>query len=319
MILAARWPAVRTGSLAAYSGVVVWSIDTRGVPFDRETVLAWVCGCLVLVNVGRPWRQSMQVVIDWLPFLAVMLIYDLVRGAADQAGAPVHYTPQLDADRALFGGTVPTVWLQDRLYDGGAPRWWEVGPALVYASHFVVPFVVAGVLWQRDRERWLAFTGRFVSLSFLATLGFLAFPAAPPWLASRRDLLPPISRTSPRGWSILELDVASRLIDKGQKASNLVAAIPSLHAGYTVLLLVFLWPRASRRLRVVLVAYPVVMGFVLALTGEHYVVDVLAGWAAAAVVCMGWTAWEHRRSLRDIEQAVQCQEALTGPGSTLGP
>ncbi len=319
MNLMTRWPAVRTGGLAAYSLVVVWFIDTRGVPFDRETVLAWVCGCLVLVNLGRPWRQSVQVVIDWLPFLAVMLIYDLVRGAADEAGAPVHFTPQLDADRTLFGGTVPTVWLQDRLYDGGPPRWWEVGPALVYASHFVVPFVVAGVLWQRQRERWLAFTRRLVSLSFLATLGFLAFPAAPPWLAARRDLLPPIARTSPRGWSILELDVAARLIDKGQKASNLVAAIPSLHAGYTALLLVFVWPRASRGLRVVLVAYPLVMGFVLALTGEHYVVDVLSGWAAAALVCLGWTAWERRRAGRDDPAREQCQESPSGPGSTLGP
>jgi PAP2 superfamily len=294
----ARWRMLRTGSLCAYSGLVIWTIDARGVPFDREAVLAWVCGCLVLVNLGRPWRQGLQVVLDWLPVLAVMLVYDLVRGAADDAGTTVHYRPQLDADRALFGGTVPSVWLQDRFYDGGPPEWWEVIPALVYASHFVVPFVVAGALWQRNRDRWLGYIRRFVSVSFLATLGFLAFPAAPPWLASRRDLLPPLVRTSPRGWSILELDVASRLIDKGQKASNLVAAIPSLHAGYTMLILVFVWPRASRWLRAVMAGYVLAMAFVLVLTAEHYVVDVFAGWAAVAVVCAGWTMWECRAGRR---------------------
>ena len=62
----------------------------------------------------------------------------------------------------------------------------------------------------------------------------------------------------------------------------MVAAIPSLHAGYTALVLWALWPSFGRVGRTVLVAYPLAMAFTLVLTGEHYLVDIFIGWGYAA-------------------------------------
>jgi len=58
-----------------------------------------------------------------------------------------------------------------------------------------------------------------------------------------------------------------------------VAAIPSLHAAYALLITLVLW-RSARRgpWRVLLAAYPVAMAFALVYTSEHYFVDVLLGW-----------------------------------------
>ena len=48
----------------------------------------------------------------------------------------------------------------------------------------------------------------------------------------------------------------------------------------------FLWPSVSRVSRVLLAAYALAMALTLVYTGEHYVVDVLAGWLVAVVgVC----------------------------------
>jgi membrane-associated phospholipid phosphatase len=74
-----------------------------------------------------------------------------------------------------------------------------------------------------------------------------------------------------------------------------VAAIPSLHAAYTVLVAWGLWRSCGRIGRAALVAYPLAMGFVLVLTGEHYVIDVLLGWAYVAVVVVVWDRIEARR------------------------
>ena len=38
------------------------------------------------------------------------------------------------------------------------------------------------------------------------------------------------------------------------------------------------------------------MGFMLVYYAEHYVVDILAGWAAVAVVMVGASWWESRRA-----------------------
>jgi membrane-associated phospholipid phosphatase len=61
-----------------------------------------------------------------------------------------------------------------------------------------------------------------------------------------------------------------------------VAALPSLHAGYALLVVLFLWRLTPWWVRPVLALYPPAMAFSLVYGGEHYVVDCIAGWAYAA-------------------------------------
>jgi membrane-associated phospholipid phosphatase len=62
-----------------------------------------------------------------------------------------------------------------------------------------------------------------------------------------------------------------------------------------MLICLFLWSR-WRRGRVLLALYPLLMGITLVYAGEHYVFDVLAGWALAAVIHVGMGRLESRRS-----------------------
>ena len=89
-----------------------------------------------------------------------------------------------------------------------------------------------------------------------------------------------VERIVGRGWGKLNLHSATALLDQGQASVNLVAAIPSLHAGMSAALAAFLWTRVRRSWRPLLVAYPLIMAFTLVYTAEHYVVDLLLGWAA---------------------------------------
>ena len=76
---------------------------------------------------------------------------------------------------------------------------------------------------------------------------------------------------------------------------NLVAAVPSLHSAFTMLVALFLWPRVRRPLRPLLLLYPLAMGLTLMATGEHYFFDVLLGWIYAGSVMGAWAWWERRR------------------------
>ena len=96
-----------------------------------------------------------------------------------------------------------------------------------------------------------------------------------------------VERIVGRGWGKLNLHTASALLDQGQASVNLVAAVPSLHAGLTLAIAAFLWNRVHRGWRPLLAAYVIVMAFTLVYTAEHYVIDILLGWALAAVVDAG--------------------------------
>jgi PAP2 superfamily len=327
-----RLKIARRIAVATWAAIVVYRTVTTGFAFNRELLLLYICTGLLAASIGQA-RRMLYVIRDWLPFALVLVAYDFSRGAARMIGRPTMWHWQVDVDRWMFFGTVPTVWLQERL-KLPYPPWWEIVISSVYMSFFILPYVVAAVLWLRDRQEWKAFARLFVGLSFAALIMYALLPAAPPWAAARctpadvaggpsdpRCMFRPargvpdggllgalqttqdganswVERIVGRGWGKLNLHSASALIDQGQASVNLVAAIPSLHAGLTAAVTAFLWTRVQRKWRPLLAAYVVVMAFTLVYTAEHYVVDILLGWVLAAVVLLVIRCFESWRRQR---------------------
>jgi len=330
-----RWRTfARRMAITTWALVVAYRTLKDGLAFNRELLLLYIATGLIAASIGRG-HKVFAVVRDWLPFALVLLVYDLSRGAATLVGAPTLWHFQPRADRWLFFGTVPTVWLQERI-KMPQPPWWEVIISGIYMSFFVLPYVVAGVLWLRNRSDWAAFVRRFVALSFAALVVYIVLPAAPPWAAARctpadiaagpssphcmfrspagvlqGGLLGAMHRSQPgahlfveristRGWGTLHLQSAGALLNSGQASVNLVAAIPSLHAALTAMISVFLWRRVKPIWQPLLVAYPLAMAFVLVYSAEHFVIDILLGWTLAVIVSLviGWidSWWSRRRA-----------------------
>jgi membrane-associated phospholipid phosphatase len=114
-------------------------------------------------------------------------------------------------------------------------------------------------------------------------MGFVTyalFPAAPPWMASQTGHLEPTTRIVGYVWSEIPIAHFNSLFERGSQYANPVAAVPSLHAAYTLLIVLFLW-RAAGRGRWLLALYPLAMAFVLVYFAEHYLVDILLGWVYA--------------------------------------
>ena len=299
----AHWPLVRKIVLALYFvALVVWSAN-NGIPVQRELVILWTLGALACVSLGRPPRQILQLAIDWAPMVIVLGAYDFTRGAADSLGIGPHFQTMIDFDKAVFFGETPTEWLQAHLYDPEALSAWNVFFTLVYTSYFIVPFALAGYLWAGDRLAFLRWIKRLVTLALAGLATYILFPAAPPWMASQMGLLGEVHRTTSKGWEILGVGTAALFRD-GQDKVNLVAAVPSLHSAFCMLVALFLWSRVKRRsLRPLLLLYPLAMGLTLMATGEHYFFDVVLGYAYAGAVMAGWAWWERLRAPGEIVEA----------------
>lgn len=273
-----RWRLVRWTAAGCYVAAFVLSACLNGVPLFRISVIGWTLGAFAVYSLGRGWRVFGRALTDWLPYTAVMVGYDLSRGAADELGNTIHVAWPASADRWLFGGTVPTTWLQERLYTPGVVHLYDVLASLVYFSFFLTVPVTMAVLWLRDRRLWQGFTARVVVLSLAALVTYAVFPEAPPWYAARHHVIDTVHRISSVGWSALGLRSAGDIIERGQALSNNVAAMPSLHMAYTVLVAVFFLRQVRRWwARSLLLAYPLAMALSLVYTGEHYVIDVVAG------------------------------------------
>jgi hypothetical protein len=278
-----------------FASLGAWSAH-YGIPVQRELVVAWTCGALACASLGRDVREIRRLILDWLPLVVVLSAYDFTRGVADSLGVGVHVHSMIDFDRFLFG-TTPTEWLQARLDAPGTVRWWNVAFTLIYTSYFIVPFAVAGALWVRDRLTFMRFSRRLVLLALAALATYVAFPAAPPWMAAQSGLLEGVHRTTSAGWEVLGGGTAG-LFSEGQASVNLVAAVPSLHSAVSALVAMFLWRRVRPSLRWLLPLYPLAMGLALMATAEHYFFDVLLGWLYAGAVMAACGRWERRGKAR---------------------
>ncbi len=249
------------------------------------------------ITLGQPKKY----LVDFIPFAVLLVFYSTCRGLAHSIHPSPFAKPQLSLERFLFAGHVPTVELQHWL--GTARTSLPVRSAITMTQlHFIVPPLLGFALWLKRRALFYRFAATMLALSFVACAVFLVYPSAPPWAAAQQHLTPPLvhlthhTATASAGASGVANASMTRLIPK-----NPYAAIPSLHAGYAFLVFLFVvgvFGRGRWRRPVIAVAllYPVLQSLAVIYTGDHYVVDVLLGFAAATAAYVGVTwAWRAAR------------------------
>lgn len=259
------------GVYVAFIGAVFL---TRGIGLTPDIIF-------VLLAAGFVWKgQRLRFVRDFAPFVLLLLSYDAMRGFADNLGATVHVRYAIDWERALFFGHIPTQDLQRWFFDPESSRWYDYLAALLHIMHFLVPLLFAAVIWQHYRQHYWPFVISLVLVSYAGFVTFMLLPTAPPWWAGRTGDLESVHLVH-EGLPALTL-----LYDKLNP--NPVAAMPSLHAAYPWLFLLFacrLWGRRGAALAI----YPTAVYLAVVYLGHHYVVDLIAGviYASAAyyLVC----------------------------------
>jgi hypothetical protein len=279
------------GAPAGYVVALTVVTVSWGLPVARDQLFIWLVAGLAAFSVPA-WRGWGGMLLEWLPFFGLLVAYDYLRGAVSVMAGQAHVVPQIDLDKALFGGQLPTVWLQEHLWHAADPRWYDYAVWGVYMTHFFAVWVTAAFLWRRARPRFRRYAATAVLLSLAAFATYWAYPAQPPWLAGEGVLMPSVDRIVPTVWDQLGVPTAQSIYENGDFV-NPVAAMPSLHAAFPLMLLLFFWS-SGRWVRLGLGAYTLAMGFTLVYGGEHFVADILAGWAMAlgvhAVVSAGAAA-----------------------------
>lgn len=295
--------------VAAYAAIVVAIMFGNGLRLTPDVMAVALVLAAVLLGRTRLFLR------DWLPFVVIFLAYELMRGIADDAGFPVHVADVIAVERWLFGGTLPTAWLQDLLAPASGVGVAAVVATVLYMMHFVIPVATGFVLWIRDRASYHDYLVAFILLSFAGFITFLFLPVAPPWWAADRGFLdgpdgqPIVRYLKPDAFALL----AERLgFPNGTEVTtyifygvnpNGVAAFPSLHAGYPFLSFLVLRKQFGRIAWLAMI-YCIAVWWAIVFLGDHYVVDVLAGiayaWAAYLVAprLHGWFAWLTRRGGR---------------------
>lgn len=221
--------------------------------------------------------------LQWTCYVLGFVLFAYLRSVADETPIPVFYEYVIALEQAL-PGSIPTLFLQARLYELGNPDMLDWVAVVLHFSYFIVPHLFAVSLLMGTRRLFGRYVVAALGTYYGALLVSAILPTAPPWLAAQDGYLSHVFRVVEN--VLLNVDPETYTYAYEVAGTNPVAAMPSLHYGITwlIALAAFRWHPV---VGLVAWTYSLAMGGALVYSGEHYVVDLVAG-ALLAHAC--WLA-----------------------------
>jgi len=233
---------------------------TRAAGVQPVPVSPRIRAARIPVTRTRWWTEALVIV--WLCWVydAITNFAPLRLGAALSNAEGVlkleHWLgidPELSLDRWLAGHHTLGLVVSD-YYDN---------------AHFIVTLGLLGWLWWSRADLYRPLRNGLVLTNVIAFAVFWLYPVAPPRMLAHDGFSDVVASTHAFGsWHTGAL----------ASAANQLAAMPSLHMAWAAWCTVVVW-RLSRSvwLRGLAVLYPCMTAFAVLATGNHYVLDLLAG------------------------------------------
>jgi len=228
----------------------------------------------------RAWLLVDLLVVAWLIWLFDALnnlapVRQRLAVADGQSVLNLERSLRLDPEHAL------NIWLARHHALGEIVVFWYEN------VHIVVTLLVFAWLWWRRSDALGALRTTLVAVNLIALAVFWSFPVAPPRMVSSAyvDL---VARTH-------ELPVWQ--IGATALHSNQLCSMPSLHIAWATWSALGVWALSERRwLRALACVYPFVTTYAVMATGNHYLLDAVAGAGMTLGVYFLLTATARRRA-----------------------
>ncbi|HEY7961788.1 MAG TPA: phosphatase PAP2 family protein [Solirubrobacteraceae bacterium] len=210
----------------------------------------------------------------WLDALAIVWlgwVYDMIANLAPlrQRAAIGHAEGVLSVERALHLDP-------ERALNRWLVSHHTLGAVLSYYydnAHFVVTLGLLAWLWWRRADLYRPLRNALVLINALGLAVFWLYPVAPP------RMLPGFSDVVASSHTLGSWHTGSLA-----SAANQLAAMPSLHLAWAAWCTLALWRLSARVwVRAAALLYPCLTAAAVLATGNHFVLDLVAGVATAAL------------------------------------
>jgi membrane-associated phospholipid phosphatase len=234
----------------------------------------------------RGWAHLAFQFVIWVGFYAA---YQVARGAADRSVADAFHNGEwiLRTQQHLGALFEPTV---QRVVDGSS-----ILVFLTSYTYWLSQFAVVGatLLWVyfKHHERFAGFRNWIIAANLVGLVGYVLMPTAPPRMFPEWGFVDTLAQYS-------SINHDSGLISF---ASNPYAAMPSLHSMDALIVgIVMVGLVRSPIAKALWLAWPAWVGFSVISTGNHYWLDVVAGFVLALLTGF---ALRHARAVRLFRRA----------------
>ncbi|MEA2125017.1 MAG: hypothetical protein QOI80_1799 [Solirubrobacteraceae bacterium] len=258
----------------------------RRLKLPPPVVLTSAAAAPVALCILFPRSRARDVATVTLQMWAYLAGYEMPNDDPEALRRRVHVSYPVTIDRVIGLGTTPTVRLQRAFSEPGRFHGFEKVLVWCHWVWFLVPHGSVCYLLIRHRDRFPRAAVRMYSTFDLGLIAYWQLPTAPPWYAAQLD---EVEKGKTPELRRMMVEYGEEFWQSGWAplydflAGNPLAAMPSLHFATSVMAARLL-SEAGPVAGALGWTYAGTLGVALVYLGEHYVVDLAAGYALTEVV-----------------------------------
>jgi membrane-associated phospholipid phosphatase len=245
----------------------------------EQIVLVLLINCLYFIS-----DFTRRLLIGFSIFILYWVIYNFMKAFPNFEFNDVTISGIYNLEKSLFGvhenGTILTLneyWLIH------GTTFLDLLCGFFYINWIPVPFLFSLYLFNVNKREFLYFFLTFFLVNLIGFIIYYIVPAAPPWYLQKYGTeFIPLTQSNVAG--LIKVDQITGIpIFQSiySKASNVFAAMPSLHSAYPLVVLFYSVRNKMKNAQILFAILALGIWFAAVYTSHHYLLDVLAGIACA--------------------------------------
>ncbi|MCF6183071.1 MAG: phosphatase PAP2 family protein [Bacteroidales bacterium] len=231
--------------------------------------------------------KTRRIILGFSVFIIFWIIYDSMRIIPNYEVSPVHIKEPYLSEKYLFGINYNNILLTPNEYfDIAHNKLLDFISGFFYINWMPVPIGFGIYLYIKDKYLFIKFSLAFILVNLVGFIIYYAYPAAPPWYVKLYgfDLhlgVPGNRAGLARFDDLIGFPLFANIYNKN---ANVMAAMPSLHSAYPVVVLFYAVKKHLGRVNIFFVIFMLGIWFSAVYSGHHYIIDIIVGVSVALFV-----------------------------------
>lgn len=225
-------------------------------------------------------EKSRKFILAFSIFIVYWIIYDSMRILPNYEVSQVHILEPYEIEKALFGININNAILTPNEYFAiYNNQIFDFLAGFFYINWVPIPLAFGVYLFLKDKVLFVKFSTVFFLVNIVGFMIYYIYPAAPPWYVDLYgfDLhigVPGNSAGLSRFDEIIGFPIFENIYNKN---ANVLAAMPSLHATYPMIVLYYGIKKGLGWINGLFVLFMFGIWMAAVYSSHHYIIDILVG------------------------------------------
>lgn len=243
-----------------------------------------------------------KMILGFSIFIIYWIIFDYMKAFPNYRYQPVHIQSLYELEKQLFGiNTAAGRLTPNEYFSIHHNTALDIITGFAYLCWVPVPLAFAAILFFRSKKQFYYFSLSFLLVNLIGFVIYYIYPAAPPWYVQQYGFhFNAATPGSPAGLTRFDAFFKTPVFaGLYSKSSNVFAAMPSLHAAYPLLVLIYGIKYRFRYWNILFFLLCLGIWFSAVYNSHHYVLDLMAGVACGITgtilfhrLGLNWDKWD---------------------------